>query len=100
MDGPFSESVFRRLPSAIRELDLYHQKVYIHLRLGERAEAIAHLLGIPMEDAERTIREVRESLIKTGQLDLIEPPALISRFGRKVRIVFGRFLDRSRPGVK
>ena len=89
MDGSFSKSVFRRLPPVIRELDLYHQKVYIHLRLGQRAGAIAHLLGMPMEDAERTVREVRESLIKAGQLDMIESPALISRFWRNPKTAIG-----------
>lgn len=78
MGGVFNEAVSDRLPVVIRSLDQSHQKVYIHLRLGKREEAIAALTGLPLEEArERTVK-VREELIRAGQLYLIEDPQFVS----------------------
>lgn len=77
MEGSFSDSVYRRLPSAIRKLDLVHQDVYIHLRLRRSEEDISRLRHLPPEDLRSKINRVREELIKVNQIDLIEDPTFV-----------------------
>lgn len=78
MDVSFSDTVLDRLPSAIRELDLIHQKVYVYVRLRKRDEEISKLLKLSLEDARSKIKSVRDVLIRSGQLDLIEEPSFVS----------------------
>jgi len=78
MEESFSESVFSRLPSAIRGLDLTHQKVFIHMRLGKRETDISRLLGLDEDNTRLKIIKVREALAQAGLLDLIEEPRFVS----------------------
>lgn len=78
MEGSYSDSVLSRLPSAIKGLDLTHQKVFIHLRLGKRETDISRLLGTDENDTRQKIAKVRETLAYAGLLDLIEEPRFIS----------------------
>jgi len=75
MEESFSESVFSRLPSAIRGLDLTHQKVFIHMRLGKRETDISRL---DEDNTRLKIIKVREALAQAGLLDLIEEPRFVS----------------------
>ena len=78
MEGHFSDSVFSRLPSAIKGLDLAHQKVFIHLRLGKRETDISRIRGLDEDSARLKITKVREALAQAGLLDLIEEPRFVS----------------------
>lgn len=78
MKGPISASVFSRLPSAIKDLDPAHQKVFIHLRLGKREVDISRQIGIDENDTRQKIIEVKEALARAGLLDLIEEPRFVT----------------------
>ena len=77
MEGSFSDSVFSRLPSAIKGLGLTHQKGFINVRLGKRENGISRQLGLQERDTRQKIIEVKEALTRAGLLDLVEEPRFI-----------------------
>lgn len=78
MEVPFSDSVFNRLPSVIKGLDLTLQKIFINLRLGKKEIDISRQLGIDENETRQKIVAVREVLTRAGLLDLIEEPRFVS----------------------
>ncbi len=69
-----SPSAVKRLPSAIRALSEKAQTAFVFLRLRKNAGFIAKELKIPHAEAESLVREVQETLIKSGAVDLIRDP--------------------------
>ena len=78
MEGPISESIKKRLPRALRDLDEDHQKAFIYLRLRKKKEEISRLLKKSLSQTEQIIHKIKEELSKAGLLDLIEDPTFIS----------------------
>ncbi|MBI4682978.1 MAG: hypothetical protein HY757_07750, partial [Nitrospirae bacterium] len=77
MEEPISKSAADRLPSAIKHLSGRCQKIYIYLRLRKSDHEIARQLNMSLEETNEGISAVRNGLIKSGQLDLIEDPRFI-----------------------
>ncbi len=78
MEGPFSKTVFSRLPSPIKELDETAQKLYIFLRLRKSESEISKRLGISMEELKAKADSVRHALAKSGMLYLIDGHRTVS----------------------
>lgn len=78
MGGPFSETVLKRLPAVIQALDPIEQKVYIYLRLRKDEDNISRLLSQPVEDIRQGALKVRDALMRSGQIDLIQAPVFLS----------------------
>jgi len=78
MGGSFSETVLKRLPSVIQALGPVEQKVYIYLRLRKDEENIARILALPVEDVKQKALHVRDALMRSGQIDLIQAPVVLS----------------------
>lgn len=78
MEEPISKSIIDRLPSAIKALNETCQKTYIYLRLRKSEHEIARQLNLSLEETRGKTKTVRNELIKSGQLDLIEDPQFVS----------------------
>jgi len=78
MGGPFSKTVLKRLPAVIRALDPIEQNIYIYLRLRKDEDHISRLLALPVEDVRQKALYVRDALMRSGQIDLIQTPVVLS----------------------
>lgn len=78
MEGPISESVIKRLPSAVKNLDETCQKTYMYLRLRKSEHEIARHLKLSLNNAREKITVVHNELSKAGQIDMIKDPQFIS----------------------
>lgn len=74
MAGYFSETSFKRLPAAIRELPEKQRTAFILLRMRRGEDTIARDLGVSITEARDIIRQVQDTLVKTGSIDLIQDP--------------------------
>lgn len=66
------------IPSSMKELNSMHQQIYLYLRQRKSEEKISKLLNISLEEVKSKAERIRESLIKEGQLYLIEDPQFLS----------------------
>lgn len=78
MEEFFKYQARDRLPVAIKDLPETHQRVFIYLRLRKTEEQIAKLLKIPHDHIRIIIFEVKQRLVQSGQLYLVEEPRFIS----------------------
>jgi len=78
MGGSFSDTVLKRLPSVIQALDPLEQQVYIYLRLRKTEDNISHLLTLPIEDVRQKAQRIRDALMRSGQLHLVQSPVFLS----------------------
>ena len=74
MAGFFSESAYRRLPSAVRNLPEKERATFIMMRMKRDEAFVARQLGVSINQAGELIRTVRETLVKSGALDLVNDP--------------------------
>lgn len=77
MEEPISDGALNRLPSIIQKMDHVYQKVFIYLRLRKKEGEIARALGLDSEEARQKIEKVKEALIRTDQLYLVEDPRFV-----------------------
>ncbi len=70
----FSDTAYRRLPVAIKNLPDKERDVFIMLRMRRAESFIALRLGISLSLTREMIGRVQETLIKSGALDLIQDP--------------------------
>lgn len=66
-----------RLPSPIKGLDEDHQKVFIYLRLRKSEDEISRLLNRTSLQTSQIINTIKQRLILSNQLYLIEEPKFI-----------------------
>lgn len=69
-----SPSAVKRLPSAVRALPEKAQLAFVFLRMRKTAGFIAKELKIPHAEAESLVKQVQETLFKSGSADLICDP--------------------------
>lgn len=74
MGGFFSASARRRLPAAIQALSERHGTAFIYLRMKRDEIFIARELEISIVEARSIIRDVQDTLIKSGAIDLVRDP--------------------------
>lgn len=70
----FSDTAYKRLPTAIKNLPENERDVFILLRMRRPESLIAAQLGISLELTREIVGNVQETLIKSGSLDLIQNP--------------------------
>ncbi len=66
------------IPRCVQSLSSNCQEVYIQLRLRKQRNAIAKGLNLSAESVDDVITEVYAALSKTGLLDLLIPPSIVS----------------------
>jgi hypothetical protein len=69
-----SPSAVKRLPTAVRALPEKAQLAFVFLRMRKTSGFIAKELKIPHSEAELLVKEVQETLFKSGSADLIRDP--------------------------
>lgn len=69
-----SPSAVKRLPSAVRALPEKAQLAFVFLRMRKNAGFIAKELKITHSEAESLVKQVQETLLKSGAMDLICDP--------------------------
>jgi len=74
----FSKTAYDRLPSAVRKLPKDAQTVCIFLRLRKTAPQISSATGLCLSETERLIKEVKRSLIVSGNYGMIADPVFVS----------------------
>ena len=70
----FSDTAYKRLPTAIKNLPENERDVFILLRMRRPESFIAAQLGISLDLTREIVGNVQETLIKSGSLDLIQNP--------------------------
>lgn len=94
-----SPSAVKRLPSAIRALTEKAQLAFVFLRMRKASGFIAKELKIPHAEAESLVKEVQETLLKSGSSDLICDPAFFpigassDGFGGALMDIPGKTMD-------
>ncbi|VAX20262.1 hypothetical protein MNBD_NITROSPINAE04-2703 [hydrothermal vent metagenome] len=70
----FSDTAYKRLPTAIKDMPEQERDVFIMLRMRRAESFIALRLGISLSLTREMVGRVQETLIKSGSLDLIQDP--------------------------
>ena len=81
MAESFSRTAYERLPVAIKRLGKNAQTVCVHLRLRNTPEAISRETGLPPDETERLVAEVRQALVASGNYDMISDPKFVQIAG-------------------
>jgi hypothetical protein len=70
--GRVDECNEKRLPAAIQELPETERKIFVWLRRGKDEGFILRKLNLDQESFQQGVSRVRETLLRAGQLDIIE----------------------------
>lgn len=78
MAGFFSKTAYNRLPAVIKKMPKPAQTACILLRLRKTEEQISGEMNIPLDEASGIVKEVKRTLITSGNYDLIADPVFVS----------------------